>query len=224
MNVGVANGNGNITFCIWEDNNGQPGALIASKTVSISTIASQSYTENDPQMPTSYPQFKRRYVCQFSPSIPISGSFFAGYTVPTSGQFALVTNSQNQAANTGWEMRSDSSWVEYSDPSSWGIALTHALFPQLCDNAETNDIEEYDNSSVIYPNPTTGIVNIRLADGEADNAIVKVFDMNGKLVNLAPVHNGNQITLNLSSMRSGLYLISIQTSNQTITKKISLIK
>ena len=224
MNVGMVSGTGNVTFCIWADNNGRPGSLIASKTVSLSTIASQCYTENDPQMPTSYPQLKRRYVCQFSPSVAISGNFFAGYMLPSSGQFALVTNTGNQAANTGWEMRHDSTWVEYSDSTSWGIALTHALFPQLCDNAETNDIEEFDHSSVIYPNPTTGIVSIRLADNELSNAIVKVYDMNGKLVNLAPVMSNDQLTLDLSSLRSGLYLISIQTSKQTITKKISLIK
>ena len=224
MNVGVVSGTGNVTFCIWADNNGRPGSLIASKTVSLSTIASQCYTENDPQMPTTYPQLKRRYVCQFSPSVAISGNFFAGYMLPSSGQFALVTNTGNQAANTGWEMRHDSTWVEYSDSTSWGIALTHALFPQLCDNAETTDIEEFDNSSVIYPNPTTGIVSIRLADNELSNAIVKVYDMNGKLVNLVPTMSNDKLTLDLSSLRSGLYLISIQTPTQTITKKISLIK
>ena len=94
----------------------------------------------------------------------------------------------------------------------------------MCDNAETTDIEEFDNSSVIYPNPTTGIVSIRLADNELSNAIVKVYDMNGKLVNLVPTMSNDKLTLDLSSLRSGLYLISIQTPTQTITKKISLIK
>lgn len=223
MNVGVANGNGNVTFCIWADNNGRPGALIASKTVSISTISSHCYTENDSQMPTAYPQFKRRYNCQFSPTVAISGNFFAGYMLPSTGQFALVTNSENQAANTGWELRSDSSWVEYSDPSSWGIALTHALFPQLCDNPEATEIEEWDNSAVIFPNPTTGMVTVQLSDSDVP-AVVRVFDMNGKLLPIAPVRNGNTCTLDLSSLSSGLYIISLQANNQIITKKISLIK
>lgn len=225
MNVGIANGSGNVTFCIWADNNGRPGALIASKTVPISTISSHCYTVNDPQMPTSYPQLKRRYTCQFTPSIAISGSFFAGYMLPSSGNFALVTNSENQATNTGWEMRSDSSWVEYSDPTSWGIALTHALFPQLCDNAEATEIEEWnnENGSVIFPNPTTGMVTVQLTGSDAP-AVIRVFDMNGKLLPIAPVRNGATCTLDLSSLSSGLYIISLQTNNQIITKKISLIK
>ena len=225
MNVGVVNGSGNVTFCVWADNNGRPGALIASKTVSLSTIASQCFTENDPQMPTAYPQLKRRYICKFNPSIAISGNFFAGYMLPSTGQFALVTNSENQAANTGWELRSDSSWVEYSDPSSWGIALTHALFPQLCDNAEATEIEEWDNEngSVIFPNPTTGMVTVQLSDNDVPAAI-RVFDMNGKLLPIASVRNGATCTLDLSTLSSGLYIISLQTNNQIITKKISLIK
>ncbi len=224
MNAGAINGTGNITFCVWADNNGRPGALLGSKTVSLASVAGDCYTENDPQMPTSYPQLKRRYNCRFFPGITVNGSFFAGYMVPTSGTFAVVTNSQNQAANTGWEMQSDSTWVEYSDASSWGIALTHAIFPQLCDNPNAAGVEEWSDDAVIFPNPTTGKVNVRLENGEIENAVVRVFDLNGKLLKVEQERGTDIVTLNLSNLTSGMYIITVQTDNQNITKKISLIK
>lgn len=225
MNIGPISGNGNVTFCVWADDNGRPGALLGSKTVSLSTIASESVIHNDPLMPTSISQLQRRYVCRFNSSITVNGSFFAGFTVPATGTFSLVTNSGNQAANTGWEMNSDSTWTPYSDSTSWGISLTHALFPQLCDNPDATDIEEWsDENAVIFPNPTTGMVTVRLENGAIGNSVIRVFDMNGRLLQVEQQPHGDQVVLNLSNLSSGLYIIAIQSDNKNITKKVSLIK
>lgn len=225
MNVGMVSGTGNITFCVWADNNGQPGAILGSKTVSLSEIVNRSYIENDPQMPTNYPQLRRRYYCKFNTAITVNGSFFAGFMVPTSGTFGLVTNSQGNAANTAWEMNSDSTWSQYSDADSWGISLTHALFPQLCDDPAATEIEDVEDiNTVIYPNPTSGNVTVRLENSEIETAEIKVYDLNGKLLQVEQQKGSNEVTLNLSPLTSGMYIISVQTGNQNFTKKISLIK
>ena len=122
-------------------------------------------------------------------------------------------------------MNSDSTWTPYSDSTSWGISLTHALFPQLCDNPDATDIEEWsDEDAVIFPNPTTGMVTVRLENGAIGNSVIRVFDMNGRLLQVEQQPHGDQVVLNLSNLSSGLYIIAIQSDNKNITKKVSLIK
>ncbi len=71
-----------------------------------------------------------------------------------------------------------------------------------------NGIAENTNNShpVIYPNPSTGMVNIQLNDGE--NLSLEVFDQAGRLV-YHSVLQQQQNTLNLEMLNPGLYLISL---------------
>ena len=120
-------------------------------------------------------------------------------------------------------MKRDSSWVAYNDSSSWGISLTHAFFPQLCDVENATEIEEYEEGDItIYPNPTNGNVTVRIE--KAENPTIKVYDYAGKLVRAEQSVNGNETTIHLSHCATGMYLIVINNGNQNITKKISLIK
>lgn len=225
MNFAQASGTGSVTFCIWADNNGVPGELLGSRSVSLSSITSHSVMVNDPQMASPYPSLCRRYTCQFPTSIAVSGNFFAGVQLPNSGTFSLVTNSNGDGANTGWEQKSDGTWVPYNDSSSWGLSLTHALFPQLCDNANTTEIEEEIADGVsIYPNPTSGNVIVRLSDARTANATVEVYDYTGKLVKAPQMRNELETTIQLGGCAQGIYTIVVRKDNvQIITKKISLI-
>ncbi len=68
----------------------------------------------------------------------------------------------------------------------------------------------------IFPNPTTGIINIQ---GQLDNAQIKITDLLAKSIyqnNTAP----SNLQIDLSSQPSGVYFISIQTSEGTLNKKI----
>lgn len=227
MNIAHISGNGSVTFCVWADNNGQPGDLLGSKTVTLSQIAANCYAENDPQMPTNYSEFRTRYICHFDNSIPISGSFFAGMILPTNGSIALITNSVGDGTNTAWEKQSNSTWVPYSDSTSWGISLTHALFPELCDNAETNGIENNvlsNDDVIVYPNPTNGNIIVKFTNSELHSADIQIFDLNGKCLISKNYSPSSEVILNLENLNSSLYLIKINTGNQVITKKISIIK
>lgn len=225
MNIGQISGNGNVTFCVWSDNNGSPGTILGRQTVSISDILAHCFQEPDPQMPSSYSSLNNRYICNFNTAVPVSGNFFAGVMLPSTGSFALVTNTSNEAANTGWEMKRDSSWVAYDDPSSWGISLTHAFFPQICDVPNATNIEENGNDDiVIYPNPTSENITIRMKDSDMQNRTIQVYDYSGKRIQAEQTISGNEITVHLSHCATGMYLIVIQDGNQTYTRKVSLIK
>jgi predicted RNase H-like HicB family nuclease len=68
----------------------------------------------------------------------------------------------------------------------------------------------------IYPNPTSGKVNIDLLD-EWKNASVTVYDMVGRPVYTGTLNSdnatGKPIEFDLSSLGSGIYILNIQSSN-----------
>jgi hypothetical protein len=65
----------------------------------------------------------------------------------------------------------------------------------------------------LYPNPTNGMLNLDLGDGEAIKS-VKIFDMNGRLYqyDMNGGRNGSY-QLNLDGMSSGLYFMTIEMSD-----------
>ena len=72
--------------------------------------------------------------------------------------------------------------------------------------------------TVIYPNPTTSLVDIYF--GQPIDAQIKVTDIFGRIA-LPPVVNSQGSTqLDLSSLSNGLYLIHIETKGHNETHRI----
>lgn len=71
----------------------------------------------------------------------------------------------------------------------------------------------------IYPNPTTGNINIELSTIQKFS--YQIFNLIGKTVTNGQVNN-NQTTLNLSSHPAGIYFVKISSTNGSVTKKIIL--
>jgi Secretion system C-terminal sorting domain len=72
----------------------------------------------------------------------------------------------------------------------------------------------------VYPNPTSGDLNINMADTHLMNSYT-LSDMTGKIVshlNLrTPVQN---FQMNLNGITNGMYILQVRSDNQIITKKI----
>lgn len=74
---------------------------------------------------------------------------------------------------------------------------------------------EHINEIRLYPNPSMGIVNVQTKT----NIDIDVFDITGKLIHSAfNVKDGDQI--NLSNLKSGLYLVKLFDENSETTQKI----
>lgn len=71
----------------------------------------------------------------------------------------------------------------------------------------------------IYPNPTAGVLHIEAPMMQA----VKVYNMLGQQV-LETQVNGDAITLNLSDLGSGMFMVMVQTANGLTTRKVSVIE
>ncbi|WP_298518337.1 T9SS type A sorting domain-containing protein [uncultured Kordia sp.] len=79
----------------------------------------------------------------------------------------------------------------------------------------TEDVEL--NSFQIYPNPTNGDIVTIDTKNNVEITAVKVFDLTGKQV-LQQTNVSNEI--NVQSLQQGMYILQLETENQTITKKL----
>lgn len=124
---------------------------------------------------------------------PISGATSATYTAPINGSYAvIVTNASNCSATS------------------------------TCVIVNYLSIEENELSFNVYPNPTTGTINIAIDQANA-NYKVRVEDVNGRIVaDFGELINGNGIyTLDLSNLINGVYFIKL--NNETEQKTVRII-
>lgn len=85
-------------------------------------------------------------------------------------------------------------------------------------------VDNGDNHIAIYPNPATNYANIQLSVMKASNAVIKVYDLSGKLVysdNLGRVEEGvSNYRLNVEGLRHGMYLINVNFGKESATSKL----
>ena len=77
----------------------------------------------------------------------------------------------------------------------------------------------------LFPNPTGGIVNLVLGETLQGNAIVEVYNLLGEQMmakKVSPLQKGDALTLDLSHLVSGLYIIKLSTKNGSCSKKVSV--
>lgn len=81
------------------------------------------------------------------------------------------------------------------------------------------ELELTQNISV-YPNPTSGIINIVESKGNSKIKSISVYDISGKLIQSI----NNVSSIDISNLNNGLYTLQIHTSNGIATKQVNLIK
>lgn len=84
----------------------------------------------------------------------------------------------------------------------------------------TLNIIDLDSSKFnLYPNPTTNVVSITSSDNMFVNQ-VQVYDLSGKLINIQNFTNETEIQLNVETLKSGSYLLHLQTDQGIAVKKL----
>ncbi|OQP50039.1 hypothetical protein A4D02_26745 [Niastella koreensis] len=74
------------------------------------------------------------------------------------------------------------------------------------------------NRIVLYPNPTTGYLNIQ-AGTVASDATVRVYSLNGELLLLQRLTSGSQ-TISLQKLTTGIYQVEVRNGKTVTTKQI----
>jgi PKD repeat protein len=86
-------------------------------------------------------------------------------------------------------------------------------------------VTEINDQVKVYPNPTSKVVNIELT-GITNKSTIKVYNLVGENIltrEVDPTFN-NIIQLDLSSNNSGIYLVTVDTGKNIITKRVMLVK
>ena len=99
--------------------------------------------------------------------------------------------------------------AEVSNPEDW-LGITNV------DNGE--------NYVNIYPNPVADVATVELGVVNAGNAVVKIYDINGKLVHSEKLgylnEGGHQYSLDCRKFNHGMYLVNINIGNESATSKL----
>ena len=118
-------------------------------------------------------------------------------------------------------------------PRSSNIIISSAPFVPLTakviqDTIRSIGLNETSLSQQIalFPNPTTAEINLQFTTNtDLSNTAIEVFDVLGKQVDCnAQVITQKHLSINLSGMKDGFYFIKITSENQSITKKVMLLK
>ena len=89
-------------------------------------------------------------------------------------------------------------------------------------NVVTSAITNYKNNSVsVYPNPTTGILNINLSDVHETELVL--YNITGQKIISKTIHD-KVATIDLNGLSNGVYYLQVKNENGIDTKKIILNK
>lgn len=105
------------------------------------------------------------------------------------------------------------------------INANHGIFSFETDyesisNVELIDNKQENNFTRIYPNPVIDKFSIEFVTEVPKSLIVKIYDINGRLVNENKYQNlSNGIDINISELKSGLYNVLILNNNKIFSNE-----
>lgn len=86
-----------------------------------------------------------------------------------------------------------------------------------CSILAVEDVNTKENSVSIYPNPARNIITISSDDTLKS---FKIFDEAGRLIRSGSSLKGSKVDVNISSMQTGNYIVTVETEKQKVTKKL----
>lgn len=99
---------------------------------------------------------------------------------------------------------------------------------EIADSNAQNGIPQLQGNSLnsvsVYPNPATSVVNFEITLQNAGNAVVKIYDLSGKLVKNEVLGNmaaGEYThTINCQDLRKGMYLVNVVVGQSSAATKL----
>lgn len=80
----------------------------------------------------------------------------------------------------------------------------------------------FEQNILVFPNPTNGIINISFGEKAYKNAVVEIFNIDGKLILSNAYKNITTATIDIAGNPIGVYLISLYIDGQKHNRKICL--
>jgi PKD repeat protein len=197
-----ATGTGTATLAIWDNTGtgGAPGTIQRQQTVNISNIPTNGNSVFWDLSANPY---------------TITGNFYVGVILPTgTGQsVALYTTAVGEVnPGTAWEQFSDNTWHAYSETGvSWGINVTHAIFPIVCTPSGTVLAPVAD----FIANPTTANINQTVAFTNQSTNNPTSYSWSFSPATMTYVNGTNSTSVNpqVQFTAAGNYTVSLTAAN-----------
>ena len=170
--------------------------------------------------------------------VTVNAASNAAFTVKVEGRNAIFTQTTTDATNSyNWRFGDGSKATTVNPTYSYsnvdkgtfqaclGIINSSGCLSESCNPVNINLVSVNDlntNGLTVYPNPTTGKVNVSL-DKVIGNVDLKVFNLLGELVNTTSteVSTGNY-NINLDHLSNGVYMLQVSNGNTTATQRITI--
>jgi hypothetical protein len=199
-----------VTISVWDDDNGKPAATArASKTVTITP---------------PYPSGWQYYQIDFDQPVPVSGSFYVGYSQPSTGRtlhYALDLNSTFPARHL---FRRDNAGIwDTTNFQAAGAVQRGALMmrPVMTNTIATATTGARETATfALYPNPAHGSVRIE----GLTFARAAVLDAVGRVVWTQPAAQAGNPTLPLAGLPPGVYLVRLTLADGSTTSRRLLLE
>jgi len=215
------NGGGSITVNLYNMNgagvtttgnvNNAPNTILATRTVALSRVDTATFFNYTP----------------FTTPVAVTGAYAVGIdfsTFATGNQIGIVSNVDGNAGNAerSWEKWSDNTW--HTLDQGWNSASNGkfdlGIFPVLCPTNVTGVDDAVQNTLMIYPNPSSGQLNIGYILGSGPEANLEVISSIGQEVYAASVAGPvGSVTLSLEDAPAGIYFIRLQDERGTVVQK-----
>jgi hypothetical protein len=155
---------------------------------------------------------------EYDEPLAVSGTFYVGWVQDTAESYN-VGNDKNTARNGERLFYSLGIGSNWQQSTASGTVMIRPVF-KSGKSRVWNSIEEFTDEEVnLYPNPTTGLLNLELSTER--QVEVSVVDITGKEWMSQSVNNSAQ-QLDLNGVPAGMYIVRIvdQDSGKVIFKKI----
>ena len=200
-----------VKFIVWDvDSMGLPGNELAFEFVSIDNIT----------------PFNNNTIV-FDPPAQVNGEFFAGFKLyyENPGDTFAIYSAGNRGVygNNSLLVKNGNGWATPTQilGQPYNTSLGIKLFACLVNVDEV----ELDKNLLIYPNPSSDIVNISLGEMFVNDIEVRVYDLMGREIITELINDGsNNYSLDFSQSTTGIYFVKIRVNSAITTKKVSIIK
>lgn len=109
--------------------------------------------------------------------------------------------------------------IDYINVISLNTNGAEILSCDSINNETTIDIVSLDENISLYPNPTLGILNIKVSSDIGEIGRVSIYDYSGKQV-ISDEYFNQQVQLDVSYLNKGVYLVKLNNSAGVCTKKL----
>ncbi|MDR2009406.1 MAG: PKD domain-containing protein [Bacteroidales bacterium] len=207
-----------VDFCIWEPDGRRPASEpYARKRIYIKDLATNNQNN----------------FIKFDAPIHIDGPFYAGFRLNYPDKDSngvsddlfvtgMVTNrAVNDTTTNTMFFYQGGTWKSTNE--LFGFSSSLVIRPISCLVDIPSNISE--NNIDIYPNPTSGIINIIIPDESVKNFYIEIYDALGRKHDAKYTNTGtNEYSININNYPEGLYVVKVIYGSSVATKKILLTK